>query len=57
MVKTKLYYWQYVYGDFGVCPCCHAPDYIDPLARYCRFCGIRIERDKKNRDIKNRDIK
>ena len=26
----------------GVCPNCHRLDTIDPLARYCRYCGAKL---------------
>lgn len=36
-------YWILVDGDTGVCPNCHRQDHIDPLAKYCRYCGARVE--------------
>lgn len=27
----------------GVCSNCHKQDHIDPLAKYCRYCGVRME--------------
>ena len=27
----------------GVCPNCHRIDSIDPLARYCRYCGAKLK--------------
>lgn len=27
----------------GVCPNCHRLDSIDPLARYCRYCGAKLK--------------
>lgn len=29
----------------GVCPNCHRLDSIDPLARYCRYCGAKLTGD------------
>ena len=29
----------------GVCPNCHRLDNIDPLARYCRYCGAKLKGD------------
>ena len=26
----------------GVCPNCHRLDSIDPLAKYCRYCGAKL---------------
>lgn len=36
-------YWILVDGMTGVCPRCHRQDHIDPLAKYCRYCGVRID--------------
>ena len=27
----------------GVCSNCHRLDYIDALAKYCRYCGAKID--------------
>ena len=27
----------------GVCPNCHRLDSVDPLARYCRYCGTKLK--------------
>ena len=29
----------------GVCPNCHRLDNIDPLARYCRYCGAKLAQE------------
>ena len=29
----------------GVCPNCHRLDTIDPLARYCRYCGAKLAKE------------
>mgnify|MGYP000759885871 FL=1 len=29
----------------GVCPNCHRLDSIDPLARYCRYCGAKLAQE------------
>lgn len=29
----------------GVCPNCHRLDSVDPLARYCRYCGAKLAQE------------
>ena len=31
--------WQMVSNGSGVCSECHRQDKIDPLAKFCRYCG------------------
>ena len=31
--------WQMVSNGIGVCSECHRQDKIDPLAKFCRYCG------------------
>lgn len=31
----------------GVCNNCHKLDSIDNIAKYCRYCGARMDDDKK----------
>ena len=31
--------WQMVSNGSGVCSKCHRQDKIDPLAKFCRYCG------------------
>ena len=31
--------WQMVSNGNGVCSECHRQDKIDPLAKFCRYCG------------------
>ena len=31
----------------GVCSNCHRLDFIDNLAKYCRYCGARMDSDEK----------
>ena len=31
----------------GVCGNCHRQDHIDPLAKYCRYCGARMVKEEK----------
>lgn len=40
---TTVKHWILVDGTTGVCPNCHKQDHIDPLAKYCRYCGTRLE--------------
>lgn len=32
--------WQMVSNGSGVCSECHRQDKIDPLAKFCRYCGV-----------------
>lgn len=41
--KIPVEHWIPVDGTTGVCPSCHKQDHIDPLAKYCRYCGARLE--------------
>ena len=34
--------WQMVSNGSGVCSECHRQDKIDPLAKFCRYCGAPI---------------
>lgn len=36
-------HWTLVDSTTGVCSNCHRQDHIDPLAKYCRYCGMRLE--------------
>ena len=38
--------WQMVSNGSGVCSECHRQDKIDPLAKFCRYCGARMEEGK-----------
>lgn len=31
----------------GVCGSCHRQDHMDPLARYCRYCGAWLEKEEE----------
>ena len=42
-VKAK---WIMVQNGKGVCSNCNRQDGIDPLAKYCRYCGAEISLDK-----------
>lgn len=41
--EESIKHWILVDGTTGVCPNCHRQDHIDPLAKYCRYCGTRLE--------------
>lgn len=43
VLEKEPQHWSLVDGTSGVCPNCHKQDYIDPLAKYCRYCGTRLE--------------
>ena len=45
-------HWQLVdeKNGTGVCGNCHRQDYIDPLARYCRYCGARMVKEVGEKD-------
>lgn len=32
-----------VQNGTGVCSNCYRQDHIDPIAKYCRYCGARLE--------------
>ena len=34
--------WIMQQDNTGVCSNCHRQDHIDPLAKYCRYCGARM---------------
>lgn len=34
--------WQMVSNGSGVCSECHRQDKIDPLAKFCRYCGAAM---------------
>lgn len=34
--------WQMVSNGSGVCSECHRQDKIDPLAKFCRYCGTPL---------------
>lgn len=38
--------WTLVRNGAGVCSECHRQDHIDPLAKYCRYCGARLEAEE-----------
>ena len=48
MQENKVFQWMLVDRDNGtcVCPVCNRQDHIDTLAKYCRYCGARVEFDK-----------
>ena len=37
--KVRRGEWQMVSNGSGVCSECHRQDKIDPLAKFCRYCG------------------
>ena len=42
--EVRYGFWILVDGGTGVCPFCNRQDHIDPLAKYCRYCGARLEK-------------
>ena len=34
--------WQMISNGSGVCSECHRQDKIDPLAKFCRYCGAPL---------------
>ena len=34
--------WQMVSNGSGICSECHRQDKIDPLAKFCRYCGAPL---------------
>lgn len=39
--------FELVYDGKGVCNNCHRLDSIDKLAKYCRYCGAKMDKDKQ----------
>lgn len=39
--------FELVNNGKGVCNNCHKLDYIDKLAKYCRYCGARMDGDER----------
>ena len=39
--------FELVNNGKGVCSNCHRLDSIDKLAKYCRYCGARMDGDEK----------
>ena len=35
--------WIMQQDNTGVCSNCHRLDHIDPLAKYCRYCGAKMD--------------
>ena len=34
--------WKNISNGVGVCSNCHRQDNVDPLAKYCRYCGSKM---------------
>ena len=49
-------HWQLVdeKNGTGVCGNCHRQDHIDPLARYCRYCGARLVEEGENMEVQRK---
>lgn len=41
-MNKKIMFWILKENGHGVCSNCYRQDIIDPLARYCRYCGAEI---------------
>ena len=39
--------FELVNNGKGVCSNCHRLDFIDNIAKYCRYCGARMDGDEK----------
>ena len=39
--------FELVSNGKGVCSNCHKLDYIDKLAKYCRYCGAKMDGDEE----------
>ena len=42
VVEVKYGKWTLKQNGTGVCSNCHRQDHIDLLARYCRYCGAKM---------------
>ena len=36
-------YWMMERDGYGICSNCNRGDHIDPLAKFCRYCGAKME--------------
>lgn len=43
VVEVKHAKFEIVSGGKGVCSNCHRLDSIDNLAKYCRYCGAKLD--------------
>ena len=43
VVEVKHAKFELVSSGKGVCSNCHRLDYIDELAKYCRYCGAKLD--------------
>lgn len=43
VVEVKHAKFELVNNEKGVCSNCHRLDSIDELAKYCRYCGAKID--------------
>lgn len=41
--KTRRAKFECIQDGKGVCSNCHRLDFIDNLAKYCRYCGAKLE--------------
>ena len=42
--------WMMERDGYGICSNCNRGDHIDPLAKFCRYCGARMEEDNNEAD-------
>ena len=35
--------WMMARDGYGICSNCNRGDHIDPLAKFCRYCGAKTE--------------
>lgn len=42
VAEVKRGKWMMRQFGCGVCSNCHRQDHIDPLAKYCRYCGVEM---------------
>lgn len=47
VTEVKYAKFELVNNGKGVCSNCHRLDSIDKLAKYCRYCGAKMNKEKQ----------
>ena len=42
--------WILMQNGSGVCSACNRNDHIDSLAAYCRYCGAKMDGERRDKD-------
>ena len=54
VVEVKHAKFELVSGGKGVCSNCHRLDSIDELAKYCRYCGAKMDESATDTNVGSR---